>query len=157
MPDLLVRLYDLPRVDATERVAAAGITVRRALPPERHVVLDWVRQHFSEGWASEAALGLSQMPVTVWVATRDNALLGFACHDTSAKGFFGPTGVAETARGQGIGEALLLATLNGMREAGYGYAVIGDPGPIAFYKKRLDAMEIAGSEPGVYRGMLRKT
>ena len=156
MPDLLIRLYDLPEDPAAAKVAAAGVTVRRALPPERHVVLDWVRTHFSEGWVSEAALGLCQMPVTVWIATRGNDLLGFACHDTTARGFFGPTGVAETARGQGIGEALLFATLRGMREAGYGYAVIGDPGPVAFYRKRLDAMEIPGSEPGVYRGMLRK-
>jgi len=152
--DLLVRLYDLPNVAATARVAAAGIVVRRALPPERETILDWVRVNFSSAWASEAALGLSQLPVTVWVAVKDDALLGFACHDTTAKGFFGPTGVVEEARSQGIGEALLLATLNGMREAGYGYAVIGDPGPVAFYRKRLDALEIPKSEPGVYRGML---
>ena len=37
--------------------------------------------------------------------------------------------------------SLLIATLKGMREAGYGYAVIGDPGPVAFYQKRLDALE----------------
>ena len=154
MSDLLVRLYDLPDVAATARVAAAGIDIRRALPPEREVILDWIRVNFSSAWASEAALGLSQLPVTVWVAVKDDALLGFACHDTTAKGFFGPTGVVEQARGQGIGEALLLATLNGMREAGYGYAVIGDPGPVAFYRKRLDALEIPKSEPGVYRGML---
>jgi GNAT superfamily N-acetyltransferase len=156
MSDLLVRLYDLPAVTTAERLAASGIAVRRAIPPERHVVLDWVRDTFSEGWASEAALGLSQMPVTVWIATRENELLGFACHDTTAKGFFGPTGVAEAARGQGIGEALLMATLSGMREAGYAYAVIGDPGPVAFYRKRLDALEIPNSKPGHYRGMLRR-
>ena len=42
-----------------------------------------------------------------------------------------------------------------MREAGYAYAVIGDPGPVAFYRKRLDALEIPNSEPGIYRGLLR--
>jgi GNAT superfamily N-acetyltransferase len=63
--------------------------------------------------------------------------------------------VDEAARGQGIGEALLAATLTGMREAGYGYAVIGDPGPLEFYKKRLDALEIPRSDPGIYRGLLR--
>jgi GNAT superfamily N-acetyltransferase len=96
------------------------------------------------------------MPVTVLIATRDDTLLGFACFDTSAKGFFGPTGVDPAARGQGIGEALLLATLRAMREDGYAYAVIGDPGPVEFYKKRLDALEIPGSDPGIYRGMLRR-
>lgn len=156
MPDLLVRLYDLPAFEAEARVKAAGISVRRALPPERYLILDWIREHFHASWAGEAALALAQLPVTLWVAEKDGRLLGFACHDATAKGFFGPTGVDETARGQGIGEALLIATLRGMREAGYAYAVIGDPGPVEFYRKRLDALEIPGSKPGIYRGMLRR-
>jgi GNAT superfamily N-acetyltransferase len=153
--DLLVRLYDLPVFESEAKVAAAGIEVRRAIPPEGGVILDWIAEHFSPPWVSEARLTLSVHPVTCWVAVRDGKLLGFACHDATAKGFFGPTGVDEAARGQGIGEALLIATLRGMREAGYGYAVIGDPGPVGFYKRRLDALEIPGSDPGVYRGMLR--
>ena len=154
MSDLLVRLYDLPVVEATAQVAAAGITVRRALPPERHLILDWIGPRFSDFWVSEAATGMSQMPPTLLIAVRDKQLLGFACYDTTAKGFFGPTGVDESARGQGIGEALLLATLRAMRDAGYAYAVIGDPGPVEFYQKRLDALEIPNSTPGHYAGML---
>ncbi len=154
MADLLVRLYDLPVFAATDRVQAAGISIRRALPPERHIVLEWIGRAFSKHWVSEAALGLSQQPTTVYLALRAGALLGFACYDTTAKGFFGPTGVDEAARGQGIGEALLGATLRGMREAGYAYAVIGDPGPVAFYRRHLDALEIPGSRPGLYAGML---
>jgi GNAT superfamily N-acetyltransferase len=95
------------------------------------------------------------MPTTVFIATVGNKLLGFACYDTSAKGFFGPTGVDETMRGKGIGEALLIATLRAMREAGYAYGIIGDPGPVEFYRKRLDALEIPKSTPGHYAGMLR--
>jgi GNAT superfamily N-acetyltransferase len=153
--DHLVRLYDLPVFEAEARVAAAGIVVRRAIAPEAHVVLDWIGTHFAPAWVSEATRGLALAPITVWVAVRNGKMLGFACHDTTAKGFFGPTGVDEAERGQGIGEALLIATLKGMREAGYGYAVIGDPGPVAFYQKRLDAMDIPNSKPGVYAGMLR--
>jgi hypothetical protein len=92
LADLLVRLYDLPHFEAEARVAAAGIVVRRAMSPERYVVLDFVRDNFYPGWVGEAALGMSQMPITVWVAVKDGKLLGFACHDTTAKGFFGPTG-----------------------------------------------------------------
>lgn len=154
MPDLLVRLYDLPKAPSGKALRVKGITIRRALPPERGVVLNWIGKHFHPGWVSEAAVALSALPVTTWVAVRHNELLGFACHDATAKGFFGPTGVVESARGQGIGEALLFATLNGMREAGYAYAVIGDPGPVEFYQKRLDALDIPGSSPGLYRGML---
>jgi GNAT superfamily N-acetyltransferase len=155
LADLLVRLYDLPVFEAEAKVRTAGIVVRRALSLERHVILGFIRKHFSELWASEAALALSQQPPTIEIAFKGQSLLGFACYDTSAKGFFGPTGVDQAARGQGIGEALLIATLRAMREAGYAYAVIGDPGPVAFYTKRLDALEIPKSKPGQYAGMLR--
>ena len=155
MADLLVRLYDLPVFEAEEKVRAAGIVVRRAKAFERDFILEWIETHFYGPWVSEGAVAMSQQPATLYVAVREGALLGFACYDTSAKGFFGPTGVDEAARGQGIGEALLIATLKGMYEAGYAYAVIGDPGPVAFYQKRLDALEIPKSKPGIYGGMLR--
>lgn len=155
MTDYLVRLYDLPHIESEAKVAEAGIVVRRAIGPEMHVILDWVGEHFSRLWVSEATVALTQLPSTCWIAVKDGEILGFACHDATTKGFFGPTGVLESARGRGIGEALLIATLRGMREAGYGYAVIGDPGPVAFYQKRLDAMEIPKSKPGVYAGMVR--
>lgn len=153
--DLLVRLYDLPDSPAEARVAAAGISIRRALPPERYMVRDWIVERFSPYWGGEAEMALSNLPTTIWLALKEGQLVGFACHDASAKGFFGPTGVDESMRGQGVGEALLFATLRGMREAGYAYAIIGDPGPVEFYQKRLDAMLIPKSTPGIYRGMLR--
>ena len=54
MPDLLVRLYDLPVFEAEAKVAAAGIVIRRAIAPEGHVVLDWISRHFHPAWLSEA-------------------------------------------------------------------------------------------------------
>jgi hypothetical protein len=152
MPDLLVRLYEMP---PAPKLKARGITVRRAIGPEKHVVCGWIGTHFFKPWVSECEVAFSSLPASVWIATRGENLLGFACHDATMKGFFGPTGVIEDERGKGIGEALLFATLAGMREAGYGYAIIGGAGPVDFYKKRLDAIVIPGSVPGVYRGMLR--
>jgi GNAT superfamily N-acetyltransferase len=154
MPDLLVRLYDLPTAE-TSRPLPPGVVVRRALPPERDRILKWIDSQFGGLWAPEAAMAFAQLPVTIWIAVRHNAILGFACHDATAKGVFGPTGVAEAARGQGIGEALLLAALRGMREAGYVYGVIGNPGPLEFYRRRLPTVDIPGSDPGFYAGMLR--
>ena len=48
--DMLVKLYDLPnsRV-AFERLLRSGMIMRRALPPEKHKVIAWVRKTFSEG------------------------------------------------------------------------------------------------------------
>ena len=153
MPDLLVRLYDLPD-PAKDRPLPAGVMVRRALSPERQRVLDWVTQAFNSRWASEVAVAFSGQPLTTWIATRDGKVVGFASADATAKGFFGPTGVAEAERGKGIGVALLLAALRGMREAGYGYAVIGGAGPVDFYSKACGAIEIPDSSPGFYRHLL---
>jgi GNAT superfamily N-acetyltransferase len=86
-------------------------------------------------------------------------LLGFACWDATALGFFGPTGVAEEARGTGIGNALLQSCLHAMREQGYGYAIIGSASKNAldFYRKTLPASSqfLEGSKPGVYKNMLK--
>ncbi len=153
MTDLLVRLYDLPAFDA-EPLAAAGVTIRRPLAPELHIVLDWIGAHFAKGWVAEASVALHQQPPTIFIAVREREILGFACYDATARGFFGPTGVAETARGKGIGTGLLFAALRAMRETGYGYAVIGGVGPVEFYRRQLDVLEIPGSTPGLYAGLL---
>lgn len=156
MQDMLVRLYDLPesasRVDA---LRAGGIEVRRALAPEKHVVVSWVRQHFGEGWASECEISFARLPISCFRAQRGQEVLGFACYDATAKAFFGPTGVLERGRKQGIGTALLLVTLHAMAAEGYAYAIIGGVGPVDFYAKAVGAVPIAGSTPGIYANLLR--
>lgn len=155
--DMLVPLYDLDGVsERIDRVGEQGITIRHAMAYERDVILNWVRQSFDKDgscWAGECEVALSRVPASCHVATRDGELLGFACYDATAKGMFGPTGTDEKARGLGVGAALLVASLAAMRDAGYGYAVIGGVGAHVkgFYKKVVAAVEIADSEPGIYR------
>src|SRR5262245_12257192 len=108
------------------RLAAAGIDIRRALAPELELTTGWIRTRFGAGWASEPTVAFTRQPPSIFIATRDKSLVGFACYDAVARGFFGPTGVDELARGGGIGRALLIATLMDMRVMGYGYAIIGD-------------------------------
>lgn len=151
--DILVKLYDLPPPDLS-RTEADGIIVRRPIAPEKHIVCAWIGEHFEEGWQSEAERCFANHPVTCFIAVRSGELLGFACWDAPALGIWGPTGVAEPARGKGVGAALLLATLQAMREQGYAYAVIGAAGPIEFYQRHVGGIVIPGSWPGLYRGML---
>jgi GNAT superfamily N-acetyltransferase len=155
MPDMLVKLYTLPEIaPVLAEQRAAGIDIRRAIAPEKHVIVAWVRQRFSEGWASECDVSFSNQPVTCFLAVENGQLLGFACYDATCKNFFGPTGVDENQRGRGIGSALLLACLHDMRAHGYGYAIIGAAGPTDFYTKAVGAIPIDDSWPGVYRGLL---
>jgi GNAT superfamily N-acetyltransferase len=150
VPDLLTKLYELP----AER-AVTGVDVRPALPPEKHAVVEWVRSAFGPGWASECDVAFAEHPIGCHIAVASGTLVGFACWDATARGFFGPEGVAEAWRGKGIGAALLLQCLRAMRAHGYAYAVIGGAGPIAFYERVVPVMEIPGSSPGIYHGMLR--
>ena len=153
--DMLVKLYNLPDSRETlSRLAGAGISVRRALPPEKHKVLDWVRGNFNEAWASEAGVAFGRQPLSCFVAIKDKRILGFACHDTTCRNFFGPTGVDPGSRGKGVGAALLLACLEDMKHQGFGYAIIGGVGPADFYAKTVGAIAIEESEPGVYQGLL---
>ena len=153
--DMLVKLYDLPPSSpAFARLREEAIEIRRALAPEKHRVVAWVRENFSEGWASETEIAFARQPVSCFIAVKQGKVMGFACHDATCRNFFGPTGVASEARKSGIGTGLLFACLRAMREQGFGYAIIGGVGPEAYYAKAVGAVPIEGSEPGVYRGLL---
>ena len=155
MIDMLVRLYELPETrELYDAVEAQGITLRRVRAYERHIVADWAGEHFSPKWASEVKVACSRQPVTCYIATRDREILGFACYETTARGFYGPTGVGEEAQGSGIGKALLFKCMEGLKEMGYVYGVIGGVGPREFYEKVCGATEIVGSDPGIYRDIL---
>lgn len=159
MPDMLVKLYELPSdEDILEELSKLGIVVKRPIGPEKISIVEWVRAQFGKNWASEIDMTFSNKPISCFVAidtTNDNEIVGFACYDATARGFFGPTGVNPTYRGKGIGTALLLACLKDMYSVGYAYAIIGDAGPTEYYKKTVGAVEIPNSHPGVYKNMTK--
>src|SRR2546421_3773869 len=151
MPDMLVRLYDLP--DASPyygRASAGGFTLRRAEPWERARLSEFVQSHFNPLWRQEAERAFGHTPITACLALRDNEIAGFAVYECARRGFFGPTGVREDLRGSGLGAALLFRCLESMREMGYAYAVIGGVGPAAFYEKACGAFVIPGSDTSIY-------
>ena len=151
MIDMLVRLYDLPE---HESAVPEDVVIRRPGAYERHLVADWAGRQFSPKWASEVKVAFSREPVSCFIATRKSEVIGFACYGTTAKGYFGPTGVAEEARGTGIGKELLFRCLHALRADGYAYAIIGGVGPREFYEKACGAIEIPGSDPGIYADLL---
>lgn len=155
MIDMLVRLYELPDArDVYRRVAAQGVVLRRARAYERHLVAAWAAEHFSPKWESEVKVAFSRQPVSCYIATKDQEILGFACYETTARAFYGPTGVDESARGMGLGKALLYKSMESLKELGYVYGMIGGVGPREFYEKAIGAVEIPGSDPGIYRDIL---
>jgi ribosomal protein S18 acetylase RimI-like enzyme len=155
VPDLLVRLYDLPPLSPVlETVRSNGFEIRRALAPEKAIVLPWIAEHFSRGWAAECDVAFGRQPAACLLATRDGLLCGFAAYEATCRNFLGPLGVHPDFRMNQLGRALLLAALHAMYAEGYAYAVIGGAGPVEFFRIAVDATVIEGSSPGIYRGLL---
>ena len=156
MPDLLVNLLKLPPLDPLIReLNTQGVQIRRAQPFEITHVRLFVEENFSIAWADEVSVGFAYKPVSVYVATRNATVIGFAGYECTRRSFFGPTGVMESERGRGIGKALLIASLWGLRELGYVYGVIGGAGPVEFYQETVGAIVIPDSEPGIYTDLLK--
>ena len=153
MPDLLVNLLKLPPPES----ATTDFLVRRAQPFELSAVREFVTKNFSVSWADEVSVGFARQPVSVFVATIERELAGFAAYECTRRGFLGPMGVSDKAKGKGIGRALLLAALAGLRDLGYVYAIIGAAGPVAFYQSTVGAIVIPDSEPGIYTDLLKST
>ncbi|REG81232.1 acetyltransferase (GNAT) family protein [Algoriphagus antarcticus] len=156
---MLVRLIGLPEVSLEEArlLKKENVVFRRAIAPEKHLLSSWVLEHFGEYWQSEVEVAFSRQPVACWLAQRGNKILGFACYESTARNFFGPTGTIEKERGKGIGKILLLKSLESMREMGYAYAIIGGVGPAEFYEKAVNAKLIDGSELSIYENLIRKS
>jgi GNAT superfamily N-acetyltransferase len=153
--DLLVPLLKLPALEPlVARLAMMGVTVRRARSYEKSQVRRFVLSHFSEGWGDETDVSFTHQPIGCHLATSEGRVAGFAVVESTARGFFGPTGVDPAHRGKGIGTALLVAALYGLRDLGYVYAVIGWAGPVDFYVRTVHATPIEDSEPSVYSDLL---
>jgi hypothetical protein len=154
--DMLVKLYNLPSViPGMEKLKEDGIEIRRALPMDKHLITSYVKETFSDAWASECDVSFTNKPVSCFAAVKNKKIIGFACYNATCFGFFGPTGVSEQFRNNGIGKALLFKCLLTMWEEGYAYAIIGwVDEALEFYKKVVNAVVIEDSSPGLYKRMI---
>ena len=157
MADMLVKLYPLPTAPGLqEALRAKGITIKKALAPDMGKIIAFTEENGHPGWADELRVCFSNQPVSCYIAVKDKQVIGFGCYEATARGFFGPTLVAESARHQGVGKALLLACLASLRELGYAYAFIGWPAEdaIHFYQEATGGMMIPDEGHGVYSRMI---
>jgi len=151
--DMLVKLYEVQDDPMLmDKLKGKGILIKKAMTPDLTTITTWVKEQFGQGWADECTAGI--LVGGCWIATKDGEVIGFACYDATLLNFFGPTGVREDMRGQGIGKALLIRCMISMKEKGFAYAVIGSAGPMDFYKKAVGAIPIEGSAPGAYKNMV---
>ena len=120
----------------TQNLSAPTIGEQRAASSERDAVLAFIERTFGPIWRFEASKAR-----TIFHIEDRGEIAGFSTHEANNRGlgFFGPTGVAEAHRGQGLGRALLLASLADLRRLGYDRAVIPWTDAIEFYRKTCRA------------------
>lgn len=153
MPDMICPLLEIPPMDGLlDTLRGEGIVIRRANPWQKHDVLEFIREHFRQGWVDETEVAFSRQPVTCYVAYDDERVIGFADYECTRRDYFGPTGVDPAYRGRGVGKALFLAALHGLRSLGYSYAIIGGAGPVDFYARVAGAAPVPfENQHGIYR------
>ncbi len=158
MADMLVKLYDIEDCpELYKNLEEEGIYIVKCLSPDKHRVISYIKENFSEGWGSECEAAFASNPPTIYIAVKDEKVIGFAAYEATAKNYFGPTGVSPEFRKKGIGRALMLKCLISMREMGYGYAIIGWIAKSAqhFYETFAGAQIIENSHPGVYSRLIK--
>ncbi len=156
MADMLVKLYPLPTApELEEKLFAQGIRITKAIGLDLSKVVAFTEEVDHAFWADEVRAAFTNHPASCYIAVKEKKIIGFACYEATARGFFGPTAVLASERGKGVGKALLLACLASMREMGYAYAIIGWPATdaIPFYEKCCGGMMIPGEGLGVYSCM----
>jgi GNAT superfamily N-acetyltransferase len=140
--NVLIDVRGNPRVTA-ERLAQSIVAaaerdydVRRARSDERDALVEAIRTEFGGAWPFEIARALAHEPPGVHVATKEGAYCAFAAHDgnNGGLGWFGPTGTWPAHRGQGLGEATLLACLLDVAAA-HAQCEVAWIGPRPFYEK----------------------
>jgi GNAT superfamily N-acetyltransferase len=104
--------------------------------PEDPRTLQFIEQNFGKIWRFESSRAAG-------IVTREEngEITGFAAYEANnrAHGTFGPTGVAKSMRGRGVGRELLLDALAALRDLGYERAVIPWTDAIEFYRKSCGA------------------
>jgi mycothiol synthase len=136
-----IDVRDNPRVSAAraaelaQRAASRGYEVRRARRDEA-ALLAAVAAEFGGAWPFELARALDDESPGVHVATNAGAYCAFAAHDGNNRGlgWFGPTGTWPAHRGNGLGEALLVACLVDVAEH-HAQCEVAWIGPRPFYDK----------------------
>ncbi len=142
--NLVVDVRSNPKVSAARsdelstRCAARGYQLRRARADEVEGLSAAISIGFGGAWPFEIERACGNDECGLHVAVRDGRIAAFAAHDGNNRGlgWFGPAGTWPEHRGQGLGEALLIAALVDIA-ARHATAEIAWIGPREFYQRAV--------------------
>jgi GNAT superfamily N-acetyltransferase len=112
-----------------------GVEIRLATPEEKETVNDWVMKSSGFNWSFEASRAIGRVGSGVWLAEEGKEIVGFSVFGALEYHWFGPIGVAQERRKEGLGSALLFKTLESMKSLGIPRAIIPWTGHLFFYSQ----------------------
>ncbi|MFI2345881.1 GNAT family N-acetyltransferase [Streptomyces sp. NPDC019443] len=142
-------------------VNGRDLWVRRPEASEGLLLVDWLRETFGGGWASEVHRSFSRDPISsVIVVDRDtdlapkDRLLGFIAYDTARLGMLSTIALVPSVRGhdKALTIALIEECLREARASGMRYAVLGGVGNarLAALRAFSSLWTIPGTCPGIF-------
>ncbi|MEU7297055.1 GNAT family N-acetyltransferase [Streptomyces exfoliatus] len=142
-------------------VNGRDLWVRRPEASEELLIVDWLRETFGGGWASEIHRSFSRDPISSVIVVDRNKelppkdrLLGFLAYDTARLGMLSTIALVPEARGRdlSLATALIEECLREARASGMTYAVLGGVGNarLAALRTFSTLWTIPGSCPGIF-------
>lgn len=121
----------------------SGYIYERVQTTDFDKTIDFVKKHFPNNtWAEEVKFSLKLQPPSTFIAKNvANEIAGWATHSQFFPGSFGPTGVDESLRREGIGTELFLWCLWDIKQRGLDNCEIMwvEGNTIKFYSKAIGA------------------
>ncbi len=105
-------------------------------------LLNWVEENFSVFWKTEAEMALKNSYGGVFIARRDENILGFSAYGVLKRNWFGPIGVKKDIRGKGIGTVLLFKTMSRLRCNGQRIVIIPWTSHLYYYTQLPETYRI---------------
>ena len=81
--DMITNLYRLPKLKDRKDT----IQIKRAFAGDKGAILNFIKSNFSDSCVYEAEHAIMQEVPKCFSAVEDKKVIGFACYDSSAKGF----------------------------------------------------------------------
>ncbi len=72
--DMIVKLYNLEDNYDYPKLKEHNINIIRPLSPDNETVLNFIKTHFAQSWASETAVALNRPFATCFIAVQDKKL-----------------------------------------------------------------------------------
>ena len=129
--------FEIPEMvlDLEDKFRQAGFTFRIPDEIEKERIMSWVLEIFGPVWSYETVMSFRHKPPGMMIAEQDEDIVGFAGFSSLELEWFGPLGVIEDPKYEGLSTVLLYKALWEMKLRGQRTAVIPWASHLFFYSQ----------------------